>query len=353
MPFRAQDWNWMMVLHPVFEMCLPEGFVFEALRRHVQKRFGAADSFAFLKYFANGNRGRLEYSCSDPDCETRVPQSFSSEEALSFKGGLDFDVLAERCLSTTFVSGEQPKVLAILTEGAGSGEYIIKAWDRTEPRLAENEYFCMRAAERAGIPVPEFRISEDACLYATRRFDLEEGGRRLGFEDLCVLQGKNRVDKYLGSYEEAARTVALFVSPEKRQQSLSLLYRMLCVSVLVRNGNAHLKNFGVLYSPDLQDRYLAPAYDIVTTTAYLPADGMALSMGGRKSWPGRRRLVDFGAGSCMLSSTEALRLFEECATAVAATGSELEEYMAANPEFRETGGRMLSSWSAGLSGERQ
>jgi serine/threonine-protein kinase HipA len=67
------------------------------------------------------------------------------------------------------------------------------------------------------------------------------------------------------------------------------------LSCIVGNGDAHLKNFGLLYSdPTQRDARLAPAYDIVNTTAYIPEDVLALDLAGSKSlFASRQGLLDF------------------------------------------------------------
>lgn len=67
------------------------------------------------------------------------------------------------------------------------------------------------------------------------------------------------------------------------------------LSCILGNGDAHLKNFGLLYSnPIERDARLAPAYDIVNTTAYIPEDVLALDLAGNKSlFTSRLGLLDF------------------------------------------------------------
>ena len=58
-----------------------------------------------------------------------------------------------------------------------------------------------------------------------------------------------------------------------REQS----FGSLVLSVMVRNGDAHLKNFGVLYASPGDTVALAPVYDVATTTAYIRKDAPALT----------------------------------------------------------------------------
>jgi serine/threonine-protein kinase HipA len=87
--------------------------------------------------------------------------------------------------------------------------------------------------------------------------------------------------------------------------SLRELFRSVVLSVAVRNGDAHLKNFGLLYTtPQTDDVRLSPLYDIVNTTSYLEKDILALKMAKTKSWPTRNTLMEFGRTHCKLDSPD-------------------------------------------------
>ena len=60
-------------------------------------------------------------------------------------------------------------------------------------------------------------------------------------------------------------------------------------------SHRYLKNFGLLYSdPTQPDAWLAPAYDIVNTKAYIPEDVLALDFVGNMSlFASRQGLLDF------------------------------------------------------------
>ena len=66
-------------------------------------------------------------------------------------------------LERSFISGVQPKVLARLFDKSAlaTDDYIVKTWGDEYPNLAENEFFCLSAARRAGLPVPAFHLSDD------------------------------------------------------------------------------------------------------------------------------------------------------------------------------------------------
>ncbi len=57
--------------------------------------------------------------------------------------------------------------------------------------------------------------------------------------------------------------------------------RRLLVNVLLANGDAHLKNWSLLYADQLTPR-LSPAYDIVTTRVYIEEEKSYASIWGGK-----------------------------------------------------------------------
>ena len=68
----------------------------------------------------------------------------------------------------------------------------------------------------------------------------------------------------------------------------------------IGNTDAHVKNFSLLYGPDLKSIRLAPAYDIVSTTVYEQSTrDMAFRTGGEHS------IDDITADSCRAAAREA------------------------------------------------
>ncbi|MES2149322.1 MAG: HipA domain-containing protein [Pseudomonadota bacterium] len=102
-----------------------------------------------------------------------------------------------------------------------------------------------------------------------------------------------------GDYEMIARVVEQFTSPAHASDSMAELFKSIVLSVVVRNGDAHLKNFGLLYTtPHQSDVRLSPLFDVVNTTCYIPKDVLAINLAKTKSWPCRKELVEFGKRIC-------------------------------------------------------
>jgi serine/threonine-protein kinase HipA len=60
----------------------------------------------------------------------------------------------------------------------------------------------MQAARKAGLETPDVELAAQGRLLIVKRFDLDEKGGYLGFEDFCVLNGLATDDKYVGSYQD-------------------------------------------------------------------------------------------------------------------------------------------------------
>ncbi len=152
----------------------------------------------------------------------------------------------------------------------------------------------------------------------------------------------------MGSYEtRVMRRFQQFAnSPDVNAESLQL-FKLIVFNCAIRNGDAHLKNFGVVYDEVLGSAHLAPAFDLVTTTAYLRADKMALTLNGSTEWPTAKELVRFANGRSLASGHDIRQIFERVADALADTGKAIQQYAEERPEFAEVGARMLEEWAVG------
>lgn len=317
MPLRAESYTRTPML-PVFQTFLPEGF----LKDRIVERFGKVmrvDDMALLALSGENAIGRLRLSV-DPDVRSNEAHE-SLGEILADQGSRDlFEYLCDKYLISSGIAGVQPKVMLTAAEdhhatGAHQASdklslderatlrarrVIVKVGPDDYPALAENEYHCLRIARIVGLPVPDFWLSEDRKRLVIARFDFDaDRDAYLGFEDMVSLQGLINEAKYDGSYEMVARTIANNASPALVKTSLEQYFASLALSVVLRNGDAHLKNFGMLYTdPGTDDCRLSPVYDIVCTTVYIPKDRLALSLARERGWPDEQTLCGFGRQHC-------------------------------------------------------
>jgi len=181
-----------------------------------------------------------------------------------------------------------------------------------------------------------------------KRFDITGAGETLGFEDFCCLQALGTDRKYDSTYERVAGTIKDFVSPEYLTAAREQFFAALVLSVMVRNGDAHLKNFGVLYRHPQGPVTLAPVYDVVTTTAYLRNDLPALHLAGTKKWWPRKVLEKFALQFLSLSPKKVAQIIGRVAEAQIAAASLIPPYLKEHPDFAEIGGRVLTIWREGV-----
>ncbi len=348
MPVRLESWV-TPELHPIFQMNLPEGDLLGAIRRAISKIM--SDDDLSLLHVTGGNQiGRNRFTSTEENAPIENRDKESLESLLTYPDTKDlFHELLNRYAIRSGVSGMQPKVLLDATErGAlSSSGYIVKTWGADYPQLAANEYFCMTAAKAAGLTVPEFHLAENGGLFVMKRFDKTESGNSLGFEDMCSLQALGTAQKYRGTYERVAKSLKNFVSGENLPNARRQFFATLVLSSMVRNGDAHLKNFGVLY-PSTQGKVnMAPVYDVVTTTAYIKSDVPALALDGTKKWWPRKTLERFAINHLSMSKSNVDETIERLADAVMETRQLIPEYITDHPDFREVGENMMSIWEEG------
>jgi serine/threonine-protein kinase HipA len=125
------------------------------------------------------------------------------------------------------------------------------------------------------------------------------------------------------------------------------LSTLIALNCAIRNGDAHLKNFAILYDDVEGDAHLAPAYDLITTTVYLPRDRMALTLNGTSLWPSAKNLLLFGEKRSVGAPKTLLAQMERIGDALSETARDVEAYMREHPEFAEIGRGMLEQWEIG------
>ncbi|KFZ31135.1 phosphatidylinositol kinase [Pseudidiomarina salinarum] len=182
-----------------------------------------------------------------------------------------------------------------ISESSDGESWIIKTPSTTHKAVVENEYTSMKLAEAAGITIPEVKLVQlsdldglpdiplpgESTAYAIRRFDRSDAGR-IHTEDFAQIMGLYPVDKY-GKVNHEQIAAALHQVGTQGLSDVQQLARRLLVNILLGNGDAHIKNWSVYY-PDQLNPLLAPAYDIVSTIAYVEPDRLALNLNKHKDW---------------------------------------------------------------------
>jgi serine/threonine-protein kinase HipA len=308
-------------LFPPMDQNLPEGDLFMRIRELFPKQQTTA--MHMLALIGDNGIGRLGYSIPGGDTTPGAARMTKESLLSTVYSPKVFDDLVRAYLSTgAGIAGMQPKIMVPeVRMTVPIPTLIVKAASPAYPGLAANEFLCLRAARLAGIETSVFDLSHDGKMLVLERFDavlkpnlLVE---RLGFEDIAALSGQRVRDtlsdrKYHGSYERIAGLLRQLQLP---QSNLDRFFEQVAFSIMVRNGDAHLKNFGLLYRSQ-SDIWLAPMFDVVTTAIYrytqynggpeLEDRTLALKLfAGKhatKTYPTTVELLAFGSKVCNVSA---------------------------------------------------
>jgi serine/threonine-protein kinase HipA len=363
MPIRLESWSVPYGLLPIFEMNLPEGVLRERLRLAFAKATGTFDEFDLLSIVGRSQVGRIRYTGDKERLHEDVPFQSVDEILERRRGGDLFRYLLEKFASFSGISGVQPKILVRdekafaemkhtehrLSQSHKGATHIVKLWEPNEyPQLAANEYFCLAVARKCGLDVPTCRLAEDGMALVIDRFDLGIDGTYRGFEDFCVLNGRRTDEKYRGSYETSVmKRFGQFANSTHVNEDLQKLFTLIALNCALRNGDAHLKNFGIVYDDVQGEARLAPVYDLVTTSVYLPKDTMALTLNGTTKWANAKELQRLGETRMGGTPARVRETLESIAAAIADTSQDVRGYINEHVEFADIGDRMLRQWGQG------
>jgi len=206
----------------------------------------------------------------------------------------EVEELADKIIkSHATVTGVQPKLsLNIEKHGTQGGKftivglwggYILKPPTSRYPQLPEVEDLTMHLATIAKIDVVPhslIRLASGELAYITRRIDRGKK-TKLHMEDMCQLTERLTEHKYHGSYEQIGKIILKYSA----NPGLDLVNfcELVVFSFLTGNADMHLKNFSLIYRPEV-GYVFAPAYDLVATALVNPLDDedLALTLNGKK-----------------------------------------------------------------------
>ncbi len=291
---RGMDGYSSGALHPIFAQNLPEGFN----RRFIAEklaRYAKVNDMYLLALQGDQGVGMLSYKS-----ELNLPEadSLSLGEILSYRSNEPlFPQLLEKYYLRTSLAGMQPKVsipnaITVQTDiTVQQRDLIVKSFDSEFPLLTVNEFVCMQAARQCGLEPPKAYLSENLETYVVERFDSSNDGTKLGYEDFTTLMKKSNDPnaKYTGSYETLLKATYIYTGSAAEVEKM---YKYIVFNCLIGNGEAHLKNFALQYSPDMQNIFVSPPFDITHTLIYESIDNkMALKLAGSKMFPDLSHLI--------------------------------------------------------------
>lgn len=185
----------------------------------------------------------------------------------------------------------------LITSAVGEDNWIVKTPSTVHKNVPENEYSVMRLAQAIGVDIPDIdlvsldkienlpdiQLPPGEHVYLIRRFDRTmQGWARIHTEDFAQVFNLYPSKKYEDkNYEQIA---AVLYNNAGGLADLQQMARRLLANIMLANGDAHLKNWTVIYSDGRHAR-LSPAYDIVCTKVYMEDETeLALRMAKEKRW---------------------------------------------------------------------
>jgi len=186
-------------------------------------------------------------------------------------------------------------------------------------------------------------VAASAALRAESRL---KDGHLAGFEEAAALMGETSATKYQRAFGTMIDVLVEFIAPNGRTSARSTLVKALVLNHLLGNGDAHLKNFGVLYE---DAAHVAPIYDCVSTLPYLPNDVPALVLSFEwysKAWWPRVQIEEFAVEYGWLSRAAIRRMFDEAFEAVLGGVKRVTRYGREIAGLADLADRMATLWTA-------
>lgn len=280
---------------PWFSNLLPEGPLRELIA--LQAGVDGSREFFLLRHLGEDLPGAVRII----EDETGLIPGDEAEEPTADQGKANLDAwhFSLAGVQLKFSARKSERGLTIPVSGRG-GDWIVKLPDTRFRQVPENEYATLGWAQASGIPIPEIELvptehisglPDAYCSFrepyalAIRRFDRPAPGSRIHMEDFAQILGLYPEEKYKKyNYETLARLILALAG----EASLEDYIRRLVFVIASGNGDAHHKNWSLVYPDGLNGR-LSPAYDLVSTIQYQPKDTLALNLGGSKRWEDMKR----------------------------------------------------------------
>ena len=278
---------------PFFSNLLPEGH----MRTYLAERAGvnAEREFFLLWVLGMDLPGAITVHPADgqawpPDADDAADDHHDDhrhDDALRFS-------LAGVQLKFSAVN-EHTRGLTIPAKGIG-GSWIVKLPSREHAGVPENEFSMMTLARLIGMDVPPIKLVDAASIsnlpdgigalqgqaLAIERFDRLPTGEAIHTEDFAQVFRVYPDDKYK---KASYRSIAQVISAEGSDTDIAEFIRRLTFNTLIGNADMHLKNWSLIY-PNRRKAVLAPAYDFLSTIAYIPDQNAALNFSRTKRFDG-------------------------------------------------------------------
>ena len=164
--------------------------------------------------------------------------------------------------------------------------HIIKPAINGFNETIENEFICIKSAEKLGIKVPAIKIgyANKTKYFLIQRYDrevIDNKIKRIHQEDFC--QASNIPNAYKYQSEggvDFKRCFEILRVTSQPAVAINQFIQLMIFNYLIGNNDAHGKNFSILHYDNGEIKF-APAYDILCSEVYPGlSNKMAMKIGG-------------------------------------------------------------------------
>ena len=299
-----------MKLPPFLSNLLPEGVLRETMVKHLKIHHD--HEFDLLMALGASLPGAVRALEADQPRKTAIDDSPDAAQT------------APGSLPVKFSLGGTQLKFSMIERGGrfalveGGDEWIVKPPHPIHSNVPANEYTMLLLAAAAGVDVPEVKLvkledidlgslggfggggglaglagtagaatrnrrsGQEPWAYAIKRYDRNAPTAmgRVHAEDFAQVFNVYASEEYKAANYDTIGRLIFDLFPNRFEQ-IAEFVRRLVVNLLIGNGDAHLKNWSVIYRDGITPQ-LAPAYDLVSTIHYVSNDRLALNLGGEK-----------------------------------------------------------------------
>lgn len=260
-------------LFGAFRDAAPDAWGRRLIENRLQ-RSGPLPESVYLRHAGAHRTGALDFrpapDSAEPQAASTRLQSLDylmeSIERIEAGERLAPAALAPLLEAGSSMGGARPKAVLLDDGRLWLAKFPLRSDRLNLPRV---EMATLTLAAAAGLQVPAVRcvtLADGRDVLLIERFDRQavaHGQARVHFVSALTLLGLHESEARQGSYAALADALSRYGAAGSVQMDRTELFGRMVFNILVSNDDDHLRNHGVLWSPQPQGWRLAPLYDVL------------------------------------------------------------------------------------------
>jgi serine/threonine-protein kinase HipA len=280
-----------------FSHLLPEGSIRAAVAESLHVN-AAREFFLLSRIGLDDLPGAVRVVPGENVAELHAPEEFGHEGE---------EVSQDEAILKFSLAGIQPKFSVYEKDQRGltipargqAGNWIVKLPDGRPgfDAVPEAEFGSLELARAIGISVPDTKLipvqdieglptwayRNPGNAFAIQRFDRSANNGRIHAEVLAQIRDIPTTNERYKYSRANFETISSLISGICGKEALGEVLDRIVLNVLLGNGDAHLKNWAVVY-PDSRIPQLSPLFDVLPTVLYIPDDDLGPNLNGSKNF---------------------------------------------------------------------